>query len=58
MGRAHRVDVGDTLYHVINRANASLPSFFKEADYRLFESILIDGVEKYDMRLLAYCRSL
>ena len=55
MGRVPRVDIGDEVYHVINRANARLQIFFKEEDYQLFEAILKDGVEKYDMRLLAYC---
>ena len=55
MARAVRVDVGGEIYHVINRANARLPIFFKEEDYQLFETILITGVEKYSMRLLAYC---
>ena len=55
MARAPRVDVGNSLYHVINRANARLKIFFKEEDYRLFESVLVEGIEKYDVRLLAYC---
>jgi len=55
MGRVPRVDVGDEIYHVINRANARLQIFFKEEDYKLFEAILSDGVEKYDMRIVAYC---
>lgn len=55
MARAHRIDVGNYPYHIINRANARLKIFFKAEEYRLFELILIEGVEKYDMRLLAYC---
>jgi len=55
MARAVRVDVGGEIYHVINRANARLSIFFKEKDYQLFETILLAGVEKYNMRLLAYC---
>jgi putative transposase len=55
MGRVPRIDVGGEIYHIINRANARLQIFFKEEDYQLFESILEDGVKKYDMRVLAYC---
>lgn len=55
MGRIPRVDVGNEIYHVLNRANARLPLFFKEVDYQLLEDILSDGVEKYDMRILSYC---
>jgi putative transposase len=53
MSRVPRVDAGGEMYHVINRANARLPIFFNEKDYQLFESILIVGVEKYNMRLLS-----
>ena len=55
MSRLPRVDIADELFHVINRANARLPIFFQEKDYRLFELILEEGVSKFDMRLLAYC---
>ncbi len=44
MPRLPRIDVGNEIYHVINRANARLPIFFKE-----------EAKEKYDMRILAYC---
>ncbi|MCX6717851.1 MAG: transposase [Candidatus Taylorbacteria bacterium] len=40
MARLPRIDVGDNLYHIINRANARLPIFFEE---------------EYSMRILAYC---
>lgn len=43
------------MYHVINRANARMQIFFKEEEYQLLEQILQDGVEKYNMRILAYC---
>ena len=55
MPRVHRVDVGDSVYHVINRANARVPIFDTNEDYALFEAILTEGREKYDMRILAYC---
>ncbi|MBI1975776.1 MAG: hypothetical protein HYS59_02160, partial [Candidatus Vogelbacteria bacterium] len=55
MGRALRTDVGDIVYHCLNRANARSLIFKNKEDYELFESILEDAVEKYDMRLLAYC---
>ena len=46
MPRTTRTDVGDYCYHVINRANARLPIFFKERDYVLFESVLEEAEEK------------
>lgn len=55
MPRVPRVDIKNTIYHVINRANARLPIFFKEKDYQLFESILENSRERFDMRILAYC---
>ena len=55
MPRTPRVDIKNEIYHVINRANARLPIFLKEKDYQLFESILENGREKFDMRILAYC---
>ena len=55
MPRIPRVDVGDEVYHIINRANARLPIFFHERDYQLFELILAAARERFDMRILAYC---
>lgn len=54
MPRLPRVDVGGEIYHVINRANARLPIFFKEEDFELFEYILKEAQEKFNMRILAY----
>lgn len=55
MGRALRTDVGDYIYHVLNRANASAQIFDNDKDYQLFEQILVEAKEKCDMRLLACC---
>lgn len=55
MPRIQRTDVGEQVYHVINRANARAQIFDSKEDYMLFENILEEAVEKYDMRLLAYC---
>jgi putative transposase len=44
------------VYHVLNRANARLPIFRKEADYAAFERILGEALEHVPgMRLLSYC---
>ena len=50
-----RTDVGEYVYHVLNRANARAQIFDSDKDYQLFESVLEEAVEKYDMRLLFYC---
>ncbi|HAS84760.1 MAG TPA: hypothetical protein DCS23_01650 [Candidatus Yonathbacteria bacterium] len=54
MPRNARVDVGGEIYHVINRANGRLQIFDKDADYELFEQLLLDTKELFDMRILAY----
>jgi len=55
MPRLARVDIGDEIYHVINRANGRLRIFESDADYQLFEELLSDTLKKTSMRLLAYC---
>ena len=55
MPRISRVDVGNNIYHVINRANARVQIFDNDEDYKIFESILEEAVERFGMRLLAYC---
>ena len=55
MARIERTDIGDYVYHVINRANARVQIFESDEDYKLFEEVLEEAVEKFDMRLLAYC---
>lgn len=54
MGRSPRVDVGNEIYHVLNRANARLTIFNKEKDYQAFEKILEEAKDKYLMRILSY----
>lgn len=55
MPRITRTDIGEEIYHVLNRSNARAQIFDNDQDYRIFESILAQAVEKFDMRLLAYC---
>jgi putative transposase len=55
MGRPHRAAEGGYVYHVLNRANARLPLFDREADYEAFERVLAEAVERTETRLLAYC---
>ena len=55
MPRLERIDVGNNVYHILNRANARAQIFYNDNDYKLFESILEEAVEKFKMRLLAYC---
>jgi putative transposase len=55
MPRVTRTDVGNQVYHVLNRANARVQIFDNMKDYERFEQILEEAVNRYDMRLLAYC---
>jgi len=54
MGRAPRVDERNLVYHVLNRANSRRTIFSIPDEYRHFELLLKEAVEKFDMRLLAY----
>jgi len=55
MPRVARTDVGGYVYHILNRTNARAQIFDNEEDYKEFEDILEEAVEKFDMRLLSYC---
>ena len=54
MARGLRTDVGDIVYHVINRGNGRMPIFHSDDDYRYFEFLLREMAETYLMRILAY----
>ena len=55
MGRPLRAAEGGRVYHCMNRANARLAIFTDDGDFAAFERVLAKAVERYDMRLLAYC---
>jgi putative transposase len=55
MSRAPRVDVGDEIYHVLNRANARMTIFDKDKDFKEFEEIIKEAKEKHPIRILSYC---
>ncbi|OGM99986.1 MAG: hypothetical protein A3B91_03250 [Candidatus Yanofskybacteria bacterium RIFCSPHIGHO2_02_FULL_41_29] len=55
MSRPIRKIEGDSIYHVLNRANGRMQIFEKEKDYIAFEKVLIGAKEKYAMRILSYC---
>jgi len=54
MGRVARVDVGNHVYHVLNRAVGRLRIFESNDDYLIFEELLREAHEMVDMRILAY----
>ena len=55
MGRELRVTPGDTVYHVLNRANGRQAMFDDEGDYAAFARELAEAQQRVSMRLLAYC---
>jgi putative transposase len=55
MGRPLRAAPGDTVYHVLNRANARMTLFEDDGDYLAFQRVLTQACERVGMRLLAYC---
>lgn len=55
MPRTNRVDIGEMVYHIINRANARMQIFNEDKDYQLFEKVLKEAKEKFNMRILSYC---
>ncbi len=54
MPRLSRIDVGDEIYHCINRSNGRLQIFKNNEDYKLFESLLEEAREITNMRIIAY----
>jgi putative transposase len=55
MGRPRRAAEGGYVYHVLNRANARMAIFKNDDDYRAFEKVLRQAVDRTRTRLLAYC---
>ena len=55
MPRTSRVDIANIPYHVINRANARMQIFDNDKDYKLFEKVLEEAKNRFDMRILSYC---
>ena len=54
MGRALRIDIGDEIYHVLNRANARASIFEGERDYQNFEKILEEVKNRYPVDIFSY----
>ncbi|MEM8739320.1 MAG: transposase [Planctomycetota bacterium] len=55
MPRTARVQPGGYVFHVLNRGNAQMALFEKEADYAAFEKAMTESAARVGMRLLAYC---
>lgn len=55
MPRTNRIAPGGWAFHALNRGNARMEIFSKDADFRAFEAILRETSERFAMRLLSYC---
>lgn len=55
MPNRKRITKGGILYHVLNRANGRLRIFKKDLDFIAFEKVLAEGIERFGMRICAYC---
>jgi putative transposase len=55
MPRARRQIESRMIYHVLNRGNARRALFSKQADFQAFLELLGQGLERFDVDLLAYC---
>jgi putative transposase len=54
MPRSPRADEAGSIYHALNRGNARNPIFFKQEDYEAFERLIAEGLEKFEVDLIAY----
>ena len=54
MPRPQRADEAGGLYHALNRGNARAVIFHKEGDYEAFERAFAEGLDRYEVELLAY----
>lgn len=55
MGRVSRVEAGNTVYHILNRANFRAKLFSKKEHYKSFVDIIHETLDIVPMRILAYC---
>lgn len=55
MPRSIRIAKGNTVYHVLNRANGRLRIFKTAQDFAAFEAVLAEGAERHRMRVCGYC---
>jgi putative transposase len=55
MPRRARIAPGEIVYHALNRGNGRSELFHKPEDYSAFERIMIAAMDRYPIRLLAYC---
>ena len=56
MGRPPRADEADGIYHLLNRSNRREPFFYETEDFEAFERMMVEAMERSQIKLFAYCR--
>ena len=55
MGRPPRADEANGIYHMLNRGNRREPVFHKTEDFEAFERMMVEAMERLQIKLFAYC---
>ncbi len=55
MARKPRIHLKGAVYHVMLRGNDGQQIFFDKADYKHFEKLIIEGLERFKHRIHGYC---
>ena len=55
MGRPRRNSQGGYVYHIVGRGMKPRPMFRSDEDYQEFDAVLVQAVDRFEPRLLAYC---
>ena len=55
MPRRARGPTDDSVYHVLNRGVRRAVLFETEADYATFEEVMLQGLQRVPLRMVAYC---
>lgn len=54
MARKRRMDLAGAAYYVVARGNRQQRLFYTPADYQAYRELLMEAVERFDLRVLAY----
>jgi putative transposase len=55
MSRPRRLSPKGLVFHIVNRAAKKLPLFDDDGDYAAFERIMREGLQRFQVAILAYC---
>ena len=58
MGRPNRAGEAGGIYHMLNRAIRRETMFHKDVDYEAFENVLLEALDRVDLRFYSYCLML